>query len=60
MLRAWNGQVTDGFHRQLRGLRHLCQGIVSLRGREQAEARLEFARDQLDWQLDLAAFQTEG
>ena len=50
----------DGFRRQLRALRHLCHGGVQLRGREQAEARLEFAREQLDWQLELAASQTEG
>ena len=60
MLRAWNGPVTDGFCRQLRALRNLCHGVVRLRGREQAEARLEFVRDQLDWQLELAATQTEG
>ena len=60
MLRDWNGQVSDGFRRQLRALRNLCHGVVRLRGREQAAARLEFARDPLDWQLDLAASQTEG
>ena len=52
MLRCWNGNVTDGFRHQLRALRNLCHGVVRLRGREQAEARLEFAHTQWDWQLE--------
>ena len=46
----WQGDVTGSFRRQLHALHDLCVSVTHLRRREQADARLELTRDQLDWQ----------
>jgi hypothetical protein len=55
VMTQWQGDVTGSFRRQLRALHDLCVSVTHLRRRDQAGARLELARDQRDWQLDLAA-----
>ena len=48
LVSGWNGEMDDGFRRQVRALRMLCQDVVELRRGDHSASRLRIERERLE------------